>query len=124
MQRAVRQEPALSRRGFIAATLASAGRLFYVRPGSQPAAADTAVLLNGWIRDCAGRRHHPFLSSTDWQGALTSLALIVAEDLAPTCLDRLEMAPVTESVSWITAISGLWSGRCFTRPGEVFRAAT
>jgi isoquinoline 1-oxidoreductase subunit beta len=97
----VRQDPALSRRGFIAATLAAGGAvLFYVRPGSQPAAASaTAVLLNGWIRIAPDGAITVFSRATELgQGALTSLAMIVAEELAldPASIG-VEMAPVTEA---------------------------
>ncbi len=96
----MRQDPALSRRGFIAATLAAGGAaLFYVRPGSQPAAAATAVLLNGWIRIAPDGAITVFSRATELgQGALTSLALIVAEELAldPASIG-VEMAPVTEA---------------------------
>jgi isoquinoline 1-oxidoreductase subunit beta len=97
----VKREPALSRRGFIAATLAAGGSvLFYMRVGSPPMAAPlaTAILLNGWIRIAPDGAVTVYSRATELgQGALTSLALIVAEELAldPASV-TVEMAPVTE----------------------------
>jgi isoquinoline 1-oxidoreductase subunit beta len=97
----VKRELALSRRGFIAATLAAGGSvLFYMRLGSQPAAASpTAILLNGWIRIAPDGVITVFSRATELgQGALTSLALIVAEELVldPASVN-VEMAPVTDA---------------------------
>src|SRR5882757_6906600 len=100
-QRKVNRAVALSRRGFIAATLAAGGSvLFYMRTGAQPAAASaTAILLNGWIRIAPDGTVTVFSRATELgQGALTSLALIVAEELVldPASV-AVEMAPVTEA---------------------------
>jgi isoquinoline 1-oxidoreductase beta subunit len=98
----VNRELALSRRSFIAATLAAGGSvLFYMRTASEPAAAATpqAILLNGWIRIAADGAVTVYSRATELgQGALTSLALIVAEELAvdPATL-TVEMAPVTDA---------------------------
>src|SRR5258707_4229215 len=80
-QRTVKRELALSRRGFIAATLGLGGSvLFYMRLGNQPAAAasPTATHLHGWIRTA----HHGavnvcFRTTELMQGDLTSLGTIV-----------------------------------------------
>src|SRR6202051_3765499 len=101
-QRTVKRELALSRRGFIAATLAAGGSvLFYMRMANEPAAAATppSILLNGWIRVAPDGAVTVFSRTTELgQGALTSLALIVAEELAldPASVS-VEMAPVTEA---------------------------
>src|SRR5882762_4075975 len=98
-QRKVNRAVALSRRGFIGATLAAGGSvLFYMRAGAQPAAAATAILLNGWIRIAPDGAVTVYSRTTELgQGALTSLAMIVAEELvlAPDSVS-VEMAPVTE----------------------------
>jgi isoquinoline 1-oxidoreductase beta subunit len=96
----VNRAAALSRRGFIGATLAAGGSvLFYMRTGAQPAAASaTAILLNGWIRIAPDGAVTVYSRTTELgQGALTSLAMIVAEELAlaPDSVS-VEMAPVTE----------------------------
>jgi len=89
----------LSRRGFIGAALAAGGSvLFYMRAGAQPPGAAAAVLLNGWIRIAPDGAVTVFSRTTELgQGALTSLAMIVAEELAlaPDSV-TVEMAPVTE----------------------------
>lgn len=96
------RELALSRRTFIAATLAAGGSvLFYMRTASEPAAAATpeTILLNGWIRIAAGGAVTVYSRTTELgQGAQTSLALIVAEELAidPASV-TVEMAPVTDA---------------------------
>src|SRR6202051_211536 len=101
-QRTVKRELALSRRGFIAATLAAGGSvLFYMRMAIEPASAATSpsILLNGWIRVAPDGAVTVFSRTTELgQGALTSLALIVAEELAldPASVS-VEMAPVTEA---------------------------
>ncbi|HWY94133.1 MAG TPA: molybdopterin cofactor-binding domain-containing protein, partial [Steroidobacteraceae bacterium] len=78
----MKRELALSRRGFVAATLGLGGSvLFYMRLGNQPASAasPTAILLNGWIRVAPDGTVTVFSRATELgQGALTSLALIVA----------------------------------------------
>jgi isoquinoline 1-oxidoreductase subunit beta len=100
-ERTVNRALALSRRSFMAATLAAGGSvLFYMRAGSQPvtAGSPTAILLNGWIRIAPDGAVTVFSRVTELgQGALTSLALIVAEELAldPASI-TVEMAPVTE----------------------------
>ncbi len=92
---------ALSRRGFIAAALTAGGSvLFYMRAGSQSgaAASPTAILLNGWIRIAHDGAVTVFSRTTELgQGALTTLAMIVADELAldPASV-TVEMAPVTE----------------------------
>jgi isoquinoline 1-oxidoreductase beta subunit len=94
----VSRELALSRRGFIAATMAAGGSvLFYMRAGGAP--SPSASLLNGWIRIAPDGAVTVFSRTTELgQGALTSLALIVAEELAidPVSVS-VEMAPVTEA---------------------------
>jgi isoquinoline 1-oxidoreductase beta subunit len=98
----VKRELVLSRRGFVAATLGLGGSvLFYMRLGSQPASAasPTATPLNGWIRIAPDGAVTVFSRATELgQGALTSLALIVAEELVldPASVN-VEMAPVTEA---------------------------
>src|SRR5260370_40515272 len=98
--RTVTRELVLSRRGFVAATLGVGGCvLFYMRLGSQPASAasPTATHLNGWIRIAPDGAVTVFSRATELgQGALTSLALIVAEELVldPASVN-VEMAPVT-----------------------------
>ncbi len=100
-QRTVTRALAVSRRGFIAATLGVGGSvLFYMRAGSQPVAAASAraTLLNGWIRIAPDGAVTVFSRTTELgQGALTSLAMIVAEELAldPASV-AVEMTPVTE----------------------------
>jgi isoquinoline 1-oxidoreductase beta subunit len=97
----VNRASALSRRGFIAATLAAGGSvLFYMGADSRPVTptSPTAVLLNGWIRIAADGAVTVFSRATELgQGALTSLAMIVAEELAldPASV-AVEMAPVTD----------------------------
>src|ERR1700730_8028658 len=83
-QRTMNRALALSRRGFIAATLAAGGSvLFYMRADSRPVTSPTAILLNGWIRIASDGAVTVFSRTTELgQGALTSLALIVAEELA------------------------------------------
>ncbi len=98
----MKRELALSRRGFIAATLGLGGSvLFYMRLGNQPAAAasPTATHLNGWIRIAHDGAVTVFSRTTELgQGALTSLAMIVAEELALDAASvSVEMAPVTEA---------------------------
>lgn len=95
------RELVLSRRGFIAATLAAGGSvLFTMRAGSGPVpASPSAILLNGWIRIAPDGAVTVFSRTTELgQGALTSLAMIVAEELAlePASVS-VEMAPVTEA---------------------------
>ncbi|MDB6084565.1 MAG: Isoquinoline 1-oxidoreductase [Gammaproteobacteria bacterium] len=93
---------ALSRRDFIAATLTAGGAvLFYRDADSRPAAkaSPTAVLLDGWIRIAPGGTVTVFSRTTELgQGALTSLAMIVAEELVldPASI-IVEMAPVTDT---------------------------
>ena len=94
-------EPALSRRDFIGAALAAGGSvLFYSSVGSQAVTASppAAVLLHGWIRIAPGGAVTVFSRTTELgQGALTSLALIVAEELQLDPVDvAVEMAPVTD----------------------------
>src|SRR5260370_8962245 len=72
-----------------------------MRLGTQPgaAASPTATPLNGWIRIAPDGAVTVFSRTTELgQGALTSLALIVAEELAldPASVS-VEMAPVTEA---------------------------
>ena len=98
----MKRELALSRRGFIAATVGLGGSaLFYMRLGSQPASAasSTAILLSGWIRIAPDGTVTVYSRTTELgQGALTSLALIVAEELMLDAASvSVEMAPVTEA---------------------------
>ena len=92
---------ALSRRGFIGTMLAAGGSvLFYMNVASQAVAASSpaAILLNGWIRIAPNGSVSVFSRTTELgQGALTSLALIVAEELEldPASV-TIEMAPVAE----------------------------
>src|ERR1700722_15236622 len=71
-----------------------------MRAGSGPVpASPSATLLNGWIRIAADGAVTVYSRTTELgQGALTSLALIVAEELAldPTAV-TVEMAPVTDA---------------------------
>ncbi len=114
----MKRELALSRRGFIAATLGLGGSvLFYMRLGSQPAAAasPTATHLNGWIRIAPDGAVTVFSRTTELgQGALTSLALIVAEELAldPASVS-VEMAPVTEAFMDHGNILGYGAGAAY-----------
>src|ERR1700676_4211311 len=100
-QRTVKREWVLSRRGFVAATVGLGGSvLFYMRLDNQPAAAASrpATHLNGWIRIAPDGAVTVFSRATELgQGALTSLAMIVAEELAlgPASVS-VEMAPVTD----------------------------
>jgi isoquinoline 1-oxidoreductase beta subunit len=104
----VNRELALSRRGFIVATLAAGGSvLFYMRAGSAP--SPPAILLNGWIRISPDGTVTVFSRATELgQGALTSLALIVAEELAldPVSVS-VEMATVR--VLLLRAAAQLWT---------------
>lgn len=98
----MKPEFALSRRGFIGAALAAGGSvLFYMRDGSETAAASsrTAIVLNGWIRIAPDGGATVFSRTTELgQGALTTLALIVAEELELNAASvGVEMAPVTEA---------------------------
>src|ERR1700688_907600 len=101
-QRTVKRELVLSRRGFIGATVGLGGSvLFYMRLDNQPAAAAsrTATHLNGWIRIAPDGAVTVFSRTTELgQGALTSLAMVVAEELAldPAAV-AVEMAPVTDA---------------------------
>ena len=98
----MKRESVLSRRGFVAAAVGLGGSvLFYMRLGNQPASAasPTATHLNGWIRIAPDGAVTVFSRATELgQGALTSLALIVAEELVldPASVN-VEMAPVTEA---------------------------
>ncbi len=97
----MKPELVMSRRGFIGAALAAGGSvLFYMNVASQAGAASSpaATLLNGWIRIAPGGAVSVFSRTTELgQGALTSLALIVAEELEldPASV-TVEMAPVTK----------------------------
>ena len=89
---------ALSRRGFIGAALAAAGAVLFFRIADSEAAAAAPALLNGWIRIAADGSVSVFSRTTELgQGALTSLAMIVAEELEldPASVS-VEMAPVTQ----------------------------
>jgi isoquinoline 1-oxidoreductase beta subunit len=92
----------LSRRGFIGAALAAGGSvLFYMSAGSDPIAASSpvATLLNGLIRISPDGTVTVLSRTTELgQGALTSLAMIVAEELEIDAASiAVEMAPVTEA---------------------------
>src|ERR1700674_5790143 len=101
-QRTMNPNLAVSRRGFIGAALATSGSvLFHMSVGSRLAAASPpmAILLNGLIRIAPDGAVTVFSRTTELgQGALTSLALIVAEELAldPAAV-TVEMAPVTDA---------------------------
>jgi isoquinoline 1-oxidoreductase beta subunit len=89
--------PALSRRGFIGAALAAGGSVLFFRVAGSEATAVAPVLLNGWIRIAPEGTVTVFSRATELgQGALTTLTLIVAEelDLDATSI-AVEMAPVT-----------------------------
>jgi isoquinoline 1-oxidoreductase beta subunit len=91
----------LSRRGFIAATVAAGGSvLFHMSVGGPRASASpAATLLNGWIRMAPDGAVTVYSRTTELgQGALTSLAMVVAEELAldPASV-TVEMAPVTDA---------------------------
>jgi isoquinoline 1-oxidoreductase beta subunit len=96
----VNRKLALSRRGFIAATLAAGGSaLFYMRAEGAPSPSPSAIFLDGWIRISPDGTVTVFSRATELgQGALTSLALIIAEELAidPDSVS-VEMAPVAEA---------------------------
>ena len=103
----MKPEIALSRRRFIGAALTVGGSvLLYTSdcaqastsPPPTPAARLPATRLNGWIRIAPDGAISVLSRTTELgQGALTSLALIVAEELE---LDAgavaVEMAPVVE----------------------------
>jgi isoquinoline 1-oxidoreductase beta subunit len=92
-------QSALSRRSFIGATLAAGGSvLFYMRAGTGEAASAGSILLDGWIRIAPDGAVAVFSRTTELgQGALTTLALIVAEELnLETEAVAVEMAPVTD----------------------------
>ncbi len=96
----MRAQPALSRRGFIGATVAVGGSvLFYMRAGAFPAASPGPILLDGWIRIASDGAVTVFCRTTELgQGALTTLALIVAEELnLEAAAVTVEMAPVTDN---------------------------
>lgn len=92
----------LSRRGFIRASLAAGGVVFsHLSAGeaASPAVPPQPVLLDGWIRIAADGSVGVFSRATELgQGALTSLALVVAEELElePAHV-TVEMAPVSEA---------------------------
>jgi CO/xanthine dehydrogenase Mo-binding subunit len=93
-------QSALSRRGFIGATLAVGGSvLFYMRvSGALEAASPGPILLDGWIRIAPDGAVTVFSRTTELgQGALTTLALIVSEELRlDAATVSVEMAPVTD----------------------------
>lgn len=94
-------ELGLSRRYFIGAVLAMGGSvLFYGGVHGRRAAASSQaeLLLNGWIRIAPNGAVTVFSRTTELgQGALTSLALIVAEELQIDPAEvAVEMAPVTD----------------------------
>lgn len=90
----------LTRRGFIGATVAAGGSvLFYMSVGKLSAGAPAASIdLNAWIRIARDGKLTAFCRTTELgQGAHTSLALIVAEELQIEATGvAIEMAPVTE----------------------------
>lgn len=96
----MKRRSGMTRRRFIGAATAVGGSvLFYMYAGSQAAAAAAAatIRLNHWIRIAPDSTVSVFSRTTELgQGALTSLAMIVAEELE---LDpgsvQVEMAPVT-----------------------------
>lgn len=97
----MKSELAMSRRGFIGTALAAGGSvLFYMNVADKAGAAPSpaAILLNGWIRIAPDGSVSVFSRATELgQGALTSLALIVAEELEmDTAAVGVEMAPVAE----------------------------
>ncbi len=92
---------ALTRRCFIGAGLAAGGSVvFYMSAGALPAGASTraSIDLNSWIRIAPDGAVTAFCRTTELgQGAHTSLALIVAEELQIDGSDvAVEMAPVSE----------------------------
>ena len=91
---------ALSRRSFIGATLAAGGSVLFYVGGNSPRAAtsSTATLVGGWIRIAPDGAVSVFSRTTELgQGALTSLTLIVAEELELDVASvAVEMAPVTD----------------------------
>ncbi len=97
----MKQAFSLSRRGFIRAGIAAGGAaVFYMRvgEGAPAAAASAPALLDGWIRIATDGSVTVLSRATELgQGALTSLALVVAEELQlePASV-AVEMAPVSE----------------------------
>ena len=93
-------QTALSRRGFIGATLAAGGSvLFYMRgSGAREAVTPRPIVLDGWVRIAPDGAVTVFSRTTELgQGALTTLALIVAEELRlDAAAVSVEMAPVTD----------------------------
>jgi len=87
----------LSRRGFIGAALAAGGSVLFFRVAGSEATAVAPVLLNGWIRISPEGTVTVFSRATELgQGALSTLALIVAEELDLDAASiSVEMAPVT-----------------------------
>jgi isoquinoline 1-oxidoreductase subunit beta len=93
-------ESGLSRRAFIGVALAAGGSvLFYTRAAGGPSAAGSGqtVILNGWIRIAPDGAICVYSRTSELgQGALTSLAMIVAEELELDSADvTVEMAPVS-----------------------------
>ena len=88
---------ALSRRAFIGAALSAGGSVLFFRVAGGKAAAAVPVLLNGWIRIAPEGTVTVFSRATELgQGALTTLALIVGEELNLDAASiSVEMAPVT-----------------------------
>jgi isoquinoline 1-oxidoreductase beta subunit len=94
-------ELGLSRRYFIGAVLAMGGSVFFyggVHDQRAAASSQAELLLNGWIRIAPNGAVTVFSRTTELgQGALTSLALIVAEELQIDPAEvAVEMAPVTD----------------------------
>jgi isoquinoline 1-oxidoreductase subunit beta len=98
----MKTEPGLSRRSFIGAALATGGSALFFSileaESPPPASPISAMPLDGWIRIASDGAITVFSRATELgQGALTSLALIVAEEMdLDTASVSVEMAPVTE----------------------------
>jgi isoquinoline 1-oxidoreductase beta subunit len=115
----MKAESELSRRSFIAAALATGGSaLIFSIIGAEPAlpaSPNTARPLGGWIRIARDGAVTVFSRATELgQGALTSLALIVAEEMdLETASVSVEMAPVTEEFMDHENVLGYGSGAAY-----------
>ena len=94
--------PSPARRAFVVAALGAGGAVLFYRASARTASTGRergqAISLNGWIRISPDGSVGVLSRATELgQGALTSLALIVAEELRlDSSAVAVEMAPVTE----------------------------